>query len=409
MEPAKKRLENIKSHLTPNLPEVVICAAYRTPLTKAKRGQLKDTTLEEMLAQVYSHILKTTKVDPSQIGEVVMGNVLKAGAAGMSLRMVQAMAGVPEEVPCFALNRMCASGLQACSSVANAIRSGEIQLGLAGGAESMSMYDMNGAVQPPLPERGFEIEQASNTVLPMGITSDNVVRKFNVSREKMDQMAAESHQKALYAQENGLFDEEIVPIETQIVNKEGEKQKIVVTKDDGIRKGTTMQTLGKLRPAFGKNGGTTAGNSSQVTDGAAVVLLANRKTAEELNLPILARWVTFAAVGVPADIMGVGPAYAIPKALAQAGLTVEDIDVFEINEAFASQATYCVEKLGISKEKLNPKGGAIALGHPLGCTGARLISTLLPELRRRKARYGVVSMCIGSGMGAAAVVENLVR
>jgi acetyl-CoA acyltransferase 1 len=405
---SSKRLDVIRSHLTGSGEEVVICAAFRSPLTKAKRGGLKDTTIEEILAQLYTRVVETTKVDPSKIEEVVIGNVLKVGSNGMSLRLVQFMAGLPQSVACQSVNRMCASGLQAVSTVANQIRSGEISIGIAGGAESMSMFDMTTAVHPPLPERAFKIPDAANTVLPMGITSDNVVKQFGVTRAKMDQFAASSHAKAAAAQETGKFNEEIVPIKTT-VKENGALKEVVITKDDGIRKETTAESLGKLRPAFNKNGGTTAGNSSQITDGAAVVLLASRKAAEANNLPILARWLGFAAVGVPPEVMGIGPAFAIPRALELAGITLNDVDVFEINEAFASQATYSVDKLGIDYNKVNPNGGAIALGHPLGCTGARQIATILPELRRRKGRYGVMSMCIGSGMGAAAVIENLVR
>ena len=405
---SSRRLDTIRSHLTAVGEEVVICAAFRSPLTKAKRGGLKDTTIEEVLSQLYTKVVETTKINPSKIEEVVIGNVLKVGSNGMSLRLVQFMAGFPQNVPCHSVNRMCASGLQAVSTVANQIKAGEISIGLAGGAESMSMFEMNTAVHPPLPERAFLIPDAANTVIPMGITSDNVVRSFNMSRQKLDEFAASSHAKAFAAQAKGNFDEEIVPIRTA-VTENGQVKEVLISKDDGIRKETTAATLGKLRPAFNKDGATTAGNASQVTDGAAVVLLASRKAAEANNLPILARWHGFAAVGVPPEIMGVGPAYAIPRAVQNAGLSLNDIDVFEVNEAFASQATYSVDKLGIDYSKVNPNGGAIALGHPLGCTGARLIATILPELRRRKARFGVISMCIGSGMGAAAVVENLVR
>ena len=408
MECARRRLNNIRQHLTGSDTEVVICAALRSPLTKAKRGLLKDTTVEEILAQLYVKVIEQTKLDPAKIEEVVIGNVLKVGAAGMSLRMIQFMAGFPQSVPCYAVNRMCASGLQAVSDVANAIKSGGISIGLAGGVESLSIYEMTSAVHPPLPERAFKTEDGANTVLSMGVTSDNVVKKYGVTREQMDTFAANSHAKAAAAQEKGNFNEEIVPIKTQVMEN-GKARDVVVSKDDGIRKETTVAGLGKLRPAFNPNGGTTAGNSSQITDGGAVVLLASRKAAEENHLPILARWHGFAAVGVAPEVMGIGPAFAIPRALEKAGLTIKDIDIFEINEAFASQAYFSVEKLGVDFAKVNPNGGAIALGHPLGCTGARLIATLLPEMRRKKARFGVVSMCIGSGMGAAAVIENLVR
>lgn len=405
---SSRRLELIRQHITGTENEVVICAAFRSPLTKAKRGGLKDTTIEEILAQLYVKVIESTKLNPEKIEEVVIGNVIKAGANGMSLRMVQFMAGFPQSVACHSVNRLCASGLQAVSSVANMIKAGQISIGLGGGAESMSMFDMNSVVQPPLPERGFTIPDGANTVIPMGITSDNVIKQFKLSRQKLDEFSAHSHVKAAAAQKAGKFDEEIVPIKT-LVTENGKTKEVIISKDDGIRAETTADTLKKLRPAFAKDGGTTAGNSSQMTDGAAVVLLASRKAAEANNLPILARWLGFAAVGVPPEIMGVGPAYAIPKALENAGLTIKDIDVFEINEAFASQATYSVDKLGIDYAKVNPCGGAIAFGHPLGCTGARQIATILPELRRTKGRYGVMSMCIGTGMGAAAVIENLIR
>jgi acetyl-CoA acyltransferase 1 len=236
----------------------------------------------------------------------------------------------------------------------------------------------------------------------MGLTSENVAEKFGIPRNVQDQLACESHAKAVRAQEMGLFDSEIVPVTVPDL-KTGKP--IIVTKDEGMRKDTTVESLSSLGPSFKKGGTTTAGNSSQLTDGAACVLLARRSFAQAKGLPIIAKFVSFAAVGCPPEIMGIGPAVAIPAALKKAGLGMNDIDIFEINEAFASQATYCVNKLGVPKDKLNPKGGAIALGHPLGCTGARQIATLLPELRRTGKKRGVVSMCIGAGMGAAGIFE----
>jgi len=238
------------------------------------------------------------------------------------------------------------------------------------------------------------------------ITSENVAAEFQVSREKQDAFAAESHRKADVAQKNGWFQEEIVPVEAIVTDEEGNEKVVLADRDDGVRPGTTAEKLGKLRPAFDDDGTTTAGNASQVSDGAAAVLLMKRKTAQKLNLPILGKYVTSAVVGVPPRIMGVGPAYAIPIAVQRAGITLDQVDIFEINEAFASQAVYSVEKLGIPAEKVNPKGGAIAFGHPLGCTGARQIATLLPELKRQGKKIGVTSMCIGSGMGMAAVFES---
>jgi acetyl-CoA acyltransferase 1 len=272
----------------------------------------------------------------------------------------------------------------------------------------MSMTDMSGSVDPEkISQEVFDNEVARNCLMPMGITSENVAERFNISRTKQDQLSADSHAKAAAAQEQGLFDYEIVPVNATVKDEKGNLTSVLVSKDDGIRKETTVQTLGKLRPAFKPDGATTAGNSSQVSDGAAAVLLASREAALRLGLPIIGRWVGFAVAGVPPEIMGIGPAVAIPKVLEQTGLTLNDISVIELNEAFASQAVYCIEHLGIDYAKVNPKGGAIAFGHPLGATGARQIATLLPELKRRGARYGLVSMCIGTGMGAAAVIENI--
>merc|ERR1719422_1936074 len=243
-------------------------------------------------------------------------------------------------------------------------------------------------------------------MIPMGITSENVAEAYKIPREKQDALAAASHAKALAAQKAGQFDSEIVPVTATVKDKEGNQTQVIVVKDEGPREGTTAESLSKLKPAFKKDGSTTAGNSSQVSDGAALVLLARRSAAKELGLPILARMRSFAVVGVEPKLMGIGPAYAIPAALEKAGLKTSDIDIYEINEAFASQATMSVEHLKIPLEKVNPKGGAIALGHPLGCTGARQIATLLPELKRTNTKLGVVSMCIGTGMGAAGVIEN---
>ncbi|KAM9187335.1 3-ketoacyl-CoA thiolase, peroxisomal isoform 2-T2 [Dugong dugon] len=275
---------------------------------------------------------------------------------------------------------------------------------MACGVESMSLADRGNPGN--ITSRLVEKEKARDCLIPMGITSENVAERFGISREKQDAFALASQQKAARAQSKGYFQAEIVPVTTTIRNDKGTERSITVAQDEGIRADTTMESLAKLKPAFKEGGCTTAGNSSQVSDGAAAVLLARRSKAEELGLPILGVLRSYAVVGVPPDIMGIGPAYAIPVALQKAGLTVADVDIFEINEAFASQAVYCVEKLSIPPERVNPLGGAVALGHPLGCTGTRQVVTLLNELKRRgKRAYGVVSMCIGTGMGAAAVFE----
>jgi acetyl-CoA acyltransferase 1 len=387
--------------------DVVICAAYRTPLTKSKKGGLKDSPAEALLVPVYEHIVKATGIDPKLIQDIVIGNVLQSGAGIMTARIAQLMAGIPDTTPLVSVNRMCSSGIEAVSQIAAKIKTGIIDIGLAGGVEQMTINDMNNLVDAPnLWEAVYDHEKARNCLLGMGITSENVAQKFGISREKQDQMAVDSHAKAAAAQEKGLFKDEIVPVTVQVKDEKGNTKTITVSQDDGIRKGTTLESLGKLKPAFKKDGSTTAGNASQVTDGAALVLLAKRSVAEKLKLPIIARFVSYAVAGVPPEIMGIGPAYAIPVALEKAGLKKEDISIFELNEAFASQATYCIEKLGLDKSKVNPKGGAIALGHPLGCTGARQVATLLPELKRTGGKFGVISMCIGTGMGAAAVIER---
>jgi len=267
---------------------------------------------------------------------------------------------------------------------------------------SLAGQRWEGAINP----RIFLNAQAKACLLPMGITSENVAHKYKVSRAVQDQMAVESHAKAADAIKAGRFKDEIVPVHTRIKDeKTGQEKEIVFDTDDGVREGTTLEVLAKLPPAFSKEGSTTAGNASQVSDGAAAALLMTRGRAKKLGLPILGVFRSFAVAGVPPEIMGIGPAAAIPLALQKAGLKVDDIDLFEVNEAFASQAAYCVQHLGIPAQKLNVNGGAMAIGHPLGCTGARMTATLLHEMQRRRARYGIVSMCIGSGMGAAAVYE----
>eukprot|EP00922_Rhytidocystis_sp_ex-Travisia-forbesii_P072367 GHVS01107895.1.p1 GENE.GHVS01107895.1~~GHVS01107895.1.p1 ORF type:complete len:463 (-),score=49.28 GHVS01107895.1:159-1547(-) len=401
---------------------VFICSALRTPLTRSGRGLLRHLQPEQLLVPLFEATLKQTKIvreggsgghclQGSSIEDICIGNVLQPGAGMLSSRIASLLSGLPVSTPVYTVNRLCSSGLQAVANIAAAIESGYIDIGIGGGVESMSQYDMLEIMNPEkLTDDVFDHVDARNCLLPMGVTSENVAAQFGITRQQQDQMAFDSQRKALRAQQNGNFTEEIVPIKVKMPKGEGEEDKVeVVTMDDGIRSETTLEGLRKLKPAFQKtNGTTTAGNSSQVTDGAAMVLLVSSKKIKELQIQPLARFISFAVVGVPPDIMGIGPAIAIPKVLKQTNLKISDIDIFEINEAFASQATYCVKQLNIPQHKLNPNGGAIALGHPLGCTGSRLIATLLPEMRRRNVRYGVVSMCIGTGMGAAAVIENLI-
>ena len=306
-----------------------------------------------------------------------------------------------------AINRQCSSGIEACSIVASKIKAGIIDMGIGAGVESMTLFDMSGMVDPEkLSDALFENETARNCLIPMGNTSENVAEKYGLNRRELDEFAANSYNKAEKAQKAGLFNQEIIPITTIVRDKEGNEKTVVVDKDDGIRYGTTADSLGKLKPSFKKDGGvSTAGNSSQVTDGAGVVLLCRRSYAVSKGYPIVGRFVAYSVAGVPPEIMGVGPAYAIPKVLKQAGMTTKDIDIYEINEAFASQAKWSIDTLKLDYARVNPKGGAIAFGHPLGCTGARMVSTLLTELKRTGQKRGIISMCIGTGMGAAGILE----
>uniref|UniRef100_U3EKQ4 3-ketoacyl-CoA thiolase, peroxisomal isoform a n=1 Tax=Callithrix jacchus TaxID=9483 RepID=U3EKQ4_CALJA len=384
--------------------DVVVVHGRRTAICRAGRGGFKDTTPDELLSAVMTAVLQDVNLRPEQLGDICVGNVLQPGAGAIMARIAQFLSDIPETVPLSTVNRQCSSGLQAVASIAGGIRNGSYDIGMACGVESMSLADRGNPGN--ITSRLMEKEKARDCLIPMGITSENVAERFGISREKQDTFALASQQKAARAQSKGCFQAEIVPVTTTVHDDKGTKRSITVTQDEGIRPSTTMEGLAKLKPAFKKDGSTTAGNSSQVSDGAAAILLARRSKAEELGLPILGVLRSYAVVGVPPDIMGIGPAYAIPVALQKAGLTVSDVDIFEINEAFASQAAYCVEKLRLPPEKVNPLGGAVALGHPLGCTGARQVITLLNELKRRgKRAYGVVSMCVGTGMGAAAVFE----
>jgi len=386
--------------------DVVIVSALRTPIGKARKV-FKDVTPDVLLRTVLEGVLKDSKVDPKLIEDLVVGNVQQSGAYSLPARTAAVLAGIPESCAVRSVNRQCSSGLQAVADVASNIKSGYITMGIGAGVESMTMGGNPGdpSSMPPMDlEHIFQDPTAAASLTPMGITSENVAEKFGVTREAQDKMAFESHKRALKAQESGWFDKEIVPVQVKYEEDGVEKDKLI-TKDEGPRP-TTMEGLAKLKPAFKKGGSTTAGNASQVSDGAAAVLLTTRANAKKLGLPFRAVFRGFSVVGVPANIMGIGPAEAIPAVLKATGLKKEDVDIFEINEAFASQATYCVEKLGLPSEKVNPVGSGISLGHPLGCTGARQIATVLNTLDRENKKVAVTSMCIGTGMGAASVIEK---
>nr|AYQ58342.1 3-ketoacyl-CoA thiolase 2 [Camellia sinensis] len=388
--------------------DVVIVAAYRTAICKSKRGGFKDTLPDDLLAPVLKALIEKTNLNPNEVGDIVVGTVLAPGSQrATECRMAAFYAGFPETVPIRTVNRQCSSGLQAVADVAASIRAGFYDIGIGAGLESMTA-DMIGRV-PKVNPRVDSFAQARDCLLPMGITSENVAQRYGVTRQEQDQAAVVSHKRAAAATASGKFADEIIPVSTKIVDpKTGEEKPVTISVDDGIRPNTNMTDLAKLKPAFKKDGSTTAGNASQVSDGAGAVLLMKRSLAMQKGLPILGVFRSFAAVGVDPAVMGIGPAAAIPAAVKSAGLELDDIDLFEINEAFSSQFVYCCKKLELDTEKVNVNGGAMALGHPLGATGARCVATILHEMTRRgkDCRFGVISMCIGSGMGAAAVFER---
>lgn len=388
--------------------DVVIVGAYRTAIAKGGRGSFKDVGSDWILTRFLEQLLKKTKIDPSLIEDVAVGNVLNRAAGASEHRGACLAAGIPNTAAFIALNRQCSSGLMAISEIANKIKCGEIDCGIGAGVESMSANygaDALPKVDPELQEN----PEMAKCLIPMGITNENVAAKYLIPRSKQDAFAANSYEKAVNAVEGGKFKEEILPIEAYIREEDEDDEdaepkikKIVVDTDEGPRKGVTAEKLSKLKPAFRSDGVTHAGNASQVSDGAAGVILMRRSLAESKGYPIVGKFVLCSAVGVPPEIMGIGPAVAIPAVLKKAGLTVDDISVFEINEAFAAQCLYSVETCNVPAEKLNPNGGAIALGHPLGCTGARQYATILPLLK--KGEFGITSMCIGTGMGAASIL-----
>lgn len=386
--------------------DVVIVAAVRTAIGRARKGSFKDTHPVDLLTACLEGVIEKSGVSKEVVEDIVVGNVLAAGGFANQARQASFIAGFPVTTSVTTTNRQCSSGLQATSIVASAISSGFYDIGIAAGVESMTQTPMGANSVGPLNPKIKDYQLARDCLTPMGITSENVAAKYGITRKQQDFLASESHRRALKAIDEGLFKSEIVPVTTKIKGKDGKWKEITVTQDDGPRKGSTVERLAKLRAVFKKGGSTTAGNSSQVSDGAAAVLLMKRSKAKELNAPIMGVFRGFTVAGVEPTIMGIGPAVAIPKVLEKTGLNVNDIDIYEINEAFASQATYCVDVLGIPLEKVNVNGGAIALGHPLGCTGARQIATILPALANAGKKLGVVSMCIGTGMGAAAVIER---
>jgi len=387
--------------------EAVIIDCLRTPVGRAPRGKLRHERPDELAAAVIEALVgRYPQVPVEEIDDVILGCSMPEAEAGYNVARVAALrAGLPDIVPGITINRFCASGLQAIAMAAERILAGSGRILIAGGTESMSLLPMFGYNFAPNPRL---VEENPGLYLSMGLTAENLQRRFSISREEQDAFALRSHQKALQAQGEGRFEEEIVPVTASVTALENGRPRnryTVVMKDEGPRPDTSMEALAKLRPVFHAQGTVTAGNSSQMSDGAAAALVMSARRARELGLEPMARFVCYAVAGVPPDIMGIGPVVAMPKALTLAGLRLEDIGLIELNEAFAVQALAVIRKAGLDVEKVNVNGGAIALGHPLGCTGAKLTATLLHEMKRRRVRYGMVTMCVGGGQGAAGIFE----
>lgn len=389
--------------------EAVIVSAVRTPVGKAKRGGMATVRPDEMGAAVLKELLnRTPNLDPAQIEDVVFGCAFPEGEQGMNVaRTISIRAGLPDTVPAETINRYCSSGVQSIAHIAHAIKAGDIEIGIGAGVESMSMVPMMGYKFSPNPQFAMELPHYYTN---MGLTAENVSAKYGISREAQDEFALKSNQKAARAVESGLFDPELVALDVELneyVDGKVVKKNFTVKRDEGPRGDSTLEGLAKLKPAFKEGGSVTAGNSSQMSDGASAVMVMSAEKAASLGLKPLARFVAFAVGGVAPELMGIGPVAAIPKVLKTAGLSMNDIDLFELNEAFAAQSLAVMQTLEMDPEKVNVNGGAIALGHPLGCTGSKLTTQLLYEMGRRKSKYGMVTMCIGGGMGAAAIFENL--
>jgi len=385
--------------------DIAIVSIARTPVGRANKGNLRDTRPDTMAGIVVKEAMARAKgLDPNDVGDVALGCAFPEGEQGMNVaRVASFLADLPVEVPALTINRFCSSGLQAIAFAAGRIALGGIDVALGGGVESMSIVPMGGGKPSAHPEL---LERWPESYAAMGITAELVASRYDVSREAQDEFAYGSHVKAVAAQKTGKFVDEIVPVKTTFYGDDGPKE-VTVAEDEGPRADTTMEALARLKPVFDTKGTVTAGNASQVSDGAAACVLMSVEKAEELKLQPLALFRHFTVVGVPPEIMGIGPVPAIRKLMEVSGLKLEDIGAFEINEAFAAQAVYCVRELGIDPKKVNPNGGAVALGHPLGGTGAILTAKLLYEMQRENHRYGVVSMCIGGGMGAAGLFERV--
>jgi acetyl-CoA acyltransferase len=390
--------------------DAVIVSAVRTAVGKATKGTLRSTRPDDMAAVVIDEAIKRAPgLKPEDVEDIIVGCAMPEAEQGMNVARIAGLrAGIPYSVPAMTINRFCSSGLQSIAMAAERIMCGFADIIVAGGTESMSLVPMGGHKVAPNP---YLVDHNPDVYLSMGLTAENLARKYDISREQQDAFAYRSHQQAIKAIESGKFKDEVVPltVELEQVRQNGQRQveTVIFDMDEGPRRDTSMEALAKLKPAFAVNGTVTAGNSSQMSDGAAAVVVMSRQRGESLGLKPMARFVAFALGGVAPEEMGIGPVEAIPRALKMAGLDINDIDLIELNEAFAAQSLAVIKHLELDLSKVNVNGGAIALGHPLGCTGAKLTATILYEMKRRGARYGMVTMCIGGGMGAAGIFERI--
>ncbi len=389
--------------------DAVIVTSIRTAVGKAKKGALRDVRPDEMAAEVIkAAVERTPNLVAETVDDILIGCAMPEAEQGMNVARIAALrAGMPVSVPAATINRFCSSGLQTIAMASERIMAGFADIIIAGGTETMSLVPMGGFKVVPNPNL---VDSRPEAYLNMGITAERVATQYKISRQDQDVFSLRSHQRAVAAIKGGKFAEEIVPLKIRRKVRRGSKSVVdesVFEIDEGPREDTALEKLSQLKPVFMQGGTVTAGNSSQMSDGAAASVVMSAEKAKELGLKPMAKFISFAVAGVPPEIMGIGPIKAVPKALKYAGLKLSDIDVIELNEAFASQAVAVIRELGMDENKVNVNGGAVALGHPLGCTGAKLTATLLHEMKRRKAKYGMVTMCIGGGMGAAGIFENL--
>jgi acetyl-CoA acyltransferase len=389
--------------------EVIIASSVRTPVARAYKGTLRATRPDELAAAAIKGALdRTPQLDKKEIEDVIFGCAMPEAEQGMNVARIAALrAGLPVEVSAMTINRFCSSGLQAIAMAAERIMAGGAEVIVAGGTESMTMIPMGGHKISPNP---WLVDNYPDAYLSMGLTAERLAQRFGITRQAADEFSLRSHQKAIAAIQAGKFDDEIVPVPVSFTTPNGSKPKkvdIVFKMDEGPRSDTSLDALLALKPAFHMKGTVTAGNSSQMSDGASAAVVMSAERAKAIGVKPLARYIAFATAGYKPEEMGLGPVYAIPKALKLAGLKLSDIDVIELNEAFAAQSLAVIKEAGLNPEIVNPNGGAIALGHPLGCTGAKLTASVIRELERRNARYGMVTMCVGGGMGAAGIFENL--